>query len=121
MRIHSYASGRDLAELHSGDAFVVSGVTISPIARGHGFQVACMRFGPGGLIGRHDATVPQLFVVADGDGWVSGEDGTRRPIGAGEAAFWVAGESHESGSERGMSAFVLEATALKVLMPGDDA
>ena len=30
---------------------------------------------PGGVVGRHPAVVPQLFVVVSGSGWVSGADG----------------------------------------------
>jgi quercetin dioxygenase-like cupin family protein len=67
---------------------------------------------PGGVVGRHPAAVNQLFVVVGGSGWVSGDDGEREPIRAGEAVLWVAGEEHESGSEEGMAALVLESDSL---------
>lgn len=67
---------------------------------------------PGGVVGRHPAGVPQLFVVVSGSGWVSGSDGQREPIGAGEAVVWEEGEEHESGSDEGMTVLAVEAEAL---------
>jgi quercetin dioxygenase-like cupin family protein len=56
--------------------------------------------------------VAQLFVVVRGSGWVSGRDGQREAISAGEAVLWEPGEEHESGSDEGMTALVLEAESL---------
>lgn len=94
--------------------FGSSGASIAPIARpGPGFvQLGCMYVTAGGHVGRHPAASPQLFLVVAGEGWVSGADGTRVPISSGEAAFWEPGEEHESGSDGGMTAMVLEAEAL---------
>lgn len=71
-----------------------------------------IEIGPGGLVGRHPAAVAQLFVVVRGSGWVSGADGTREVIAAGEAVLWKQGEEHESGSDEGMTALVVEAESL---------
>lgn len=71
-----------------------------------------IEIGPGGVVGRHPAVVPQLFVIVQGSGWVSGADGEREPIAAGEAVLWESGEEHESGSEEGMTVLVLEAESL---------
>jgi quercetin dioxygenase-like cupin family protein len=68
-----------------------------------------IEIGPGGVVGRHPAVVAQLFVVVRGTGWVSGADGLRIQISAGEAVFWEPGEEHESGSDEGMTALVVEA------------
>jgi quercetin dioxygenase-like cupin family protein len=73
-----------------------------------------IEIGPGGNLGRHPATVPQLFVVVSGSGWVSGADGERLAIAAGQAAVWEAGEEHESGSDDGMTALVVESERLDV-------
>jgi quercetin dioxygenase-like cupin family protein len=71
-----------------------------------------IEIGPGGVVGRHSSVVAQLFVVARGSGWVSGAEGEREPIDAGDAVLWELGEEHESGSASGMTALVLEAEAL---------
>jgi quercetin dioxygenase-like cupin family protein len=76
------------------------------------FQVGCFHIDPGGVVGFHEATFPQLFMVVSGEGWVRGEEPERRPIFPGQAAFWEAGEWHESGSETGMMAVVVESAAL---------
>jgi quercetin dioxygenase-like cupin family protein len=64
---------------------------------------------PGGVVGRHPAASAQLFVVVRGSGWVSGADGLRIQISAGEAVLWEQGEEHESTSDEGMTALVVEA------------
>ena len=68
-----------------------------------------IEIGPDGLVGRHPAVVAQLFVVVRGTGWVSGADGLRIQISVGEAVLWEPGEEHESGSDEGMTALVVEA------------
>jgi quercetin dioxygenase-like cupin family protein len=73
-----------------------------------------IEIGPGGVVGRHPAVVAQLFVVVRGTGWVSGADGLRIQISAGEAVLWEPGEEHESGSDEGMTALVVEAESLTV-------
>jgi quercetin dioxygenase-like cupin family protein len=89
-----------------------SKVVISPIFLSEvGARMACFYIGMGGFIPRHPATGPQLFVAIDGSGWVSGEDGTKVPIKAGQAAFWEGGETHESGSDDGMKAIVVECSS----------
>ena len=90
------------------------GASIAPVARPEpGFvQLGCIYVASGGCVGRHRADIPQLFLVVAGQGWVSGADGVRMPIRAGQAAFWEPGEDHESGSEQGMTALALEAEAL---------
>jgi hypothetical protein len=68
----------------------------------------CMHIPAGGIVGYHQATEPQLFLVVAGAGWVRGEAEMRCPIAAFEAAFWQGGEWHEAGSETGMTVFVIE-------------
>jgi quercetin dioxygenase-like cupin family protein len=75
-------------------------------------RVVVIEVAPGGVVGRHPAAVSQLFVVVTGSGWVSGVEGDREPIEAGEAVLWKQGEEHESGSETGMTALVVEAESL---------
>jgi quercetin dioxygenase-like cupin family protein len=75
-------------------------------------HVVVMEIGPGGVVGRHPAVVAQLFVVVRGSGWVSGAEGGREPMAAGEAVLWDEGEEHESGSDVGMTALVIEAESL---------
>ena len=77
-------------------------------------HVVVIEVGQGGKVARHPAVAAQLFVVVRGSGWVSGADGGREEIHAGEAVLWEPGEEHESGSDEGMTALVVEAESLEV-------
>jgi len=70
--------------------------------------VNCAYLDAKGVIGYHQATVPQLFLVVRGDGWVRGESAGKTPVKAGQAAHWEKGEWHESGTETGMTAIIIE-------------
>jgi quercetin dioxygenase-like cupin family protein len=88
--------------------------TITGVQRTTGpVQIACMRIGAGGVVGYHQATTRQMFLVVAGAGWVTGADRDRRAIAAGEAAYWDTGEWHESGSMEGMTVIVIEGDALR--------
>jgi quercetin dioxygenase-like cupin family protein len=93
------------------------GVTIAPLtiplSQGAPAQAAVFRVEPGGRIGRHAASVPQILAVLEGSGSVSGRDGVAEPIAAGEAVFWQQGEQHETTSAAGMTALILEAERLE--------
>jgi quercetin dioxygenase-like cupin family protein len=84
-----------------------------PLWSGAAFQAAIFRIAPGGGIGRHPATVPQILAVLEGSGRVSGADGELEPIHPGQAVFWAEGEDHETVSDDGLTALVLEAPGLE--------
>lgn len=99
--------GRQVSEF--GSNFEMSGLAL-PTTDLH---VGCMRLEAQGLIGYHPATLPQLFIVVQGDGWVRGENAERVPISAGGAAFWNAGEGHEAGTDTSLTAIVVECSLLQ--------
>jgi len=93
------------------DAHGSSGFVISRIAHLLDEAVVnCAYLERDGVIGFHQATIPQLFLVVQGDGWVRSESPERISIRAGQAAHWEKGEWHESGTETetGMTAIILE-------------
>jgi quercetin dioxygenase-like cupin family protein len=94
------------------DQELLERVTIAPLTPPGGFQAAVFRVSAGGRIVRHPATVPQILAVLEGEGRVSGADGELEPIAAGEAVFWPAGEEHETTSDGGLTALVLEGEGL---------
>jgi quercetin dioxygenase-like cupin family protein len=100
------ALGREIAQFGSHDAVMVG------IQRGDSvFQLGCLHLGVGGVLGRHPAGTRQLLLVVAGEGWVSaGED--RRPISVGQAAYWEPGEEHETTTESGLMALILESNTL---------
>jgi quercetin dioxygenase-like cupin family protein len=74
--------------------------------------------GSGGVVGRHSTGCHQVFAVLSGPGWVSGGDGDRETVTRGDVVIWEPGEDHESGSDEGMTAIVVEAEELDGLMDG---
>jgi quercetin dioxygenase-like cupin family protein len=75
-------------------------------------NIGCMHLDKDGIIGYHQAVVPQLFLVVSGEGFVRGEDEAIYPIKAGEAAFWVKDEFHETTTKTGLTAIVIESEKL---------
>jgi hypothetical protein len=53
--------------------------------------------------------------VLDGAGEVAGADGEFQPIAAGEAVFWSAGEEHETRTDDGLTALIIEGPGLQPL------
>lgn len=102
------------------DAYGSQGLLLARIVRSTGpVQIGCMHLRADGAVGYHQATVPQLFLVVHGSGWVQGEG--KEPVGieAGQAAFWAAGEFHGAGTPEGMVALVIEGETIdaSIFMP----
>ncbi|WP_227394630.1 cupin domain-containing protein [Jeotgalibacillus aurantiacus] len=77
-------------------------------------QISIMHLEEGGVIGYHQASMPQLLMVVSGRGEVRGAENTYVEIKTHEAAFWEKGEWHETRSEEGLTAIVIEGPVLKV-------
>jgi quercetin dioxygenase-like cupin family protein len=96
---------------------LLEGVTVAPLTEplrgGAPVQAAIFRLRAGGRIARHPAAVPQILAVLEGHGTVSGGDGARYPVAAGDAVYWAAGEEHETATEHGLTALVLEGPAVR--------
>lgn len=105
-----FAFGPDVAFVPRGD--LLHRVTVAPLTapagEGSEVQAAIFRVAPGGRLLRHPATFPQILAVLEGSGEVSGADGVDEPIAAGEAVFWSEGEEHETKSEGGLTALIVE-------------
>jgi quercetin dioxygenase-like cupin family protein len=95
-------------------AFGSHDVLLSRIMRtSSGVQIGCMHVQPNGVIGLHQAVGPQLFLVVQGQGWARGKDTPRTAIHAGQAVFWEDQEWHETGTETGLVAIVIEGEVLE--------
>jgi quercetin dioxygenase-like cupin family protein len=104
---------RDLATRSIAD-FGSEGFGIVPMSPGA--HVVVCTLSPGGRIGRHSAVVDQCLVVVEGDAEVSGEDGISHVIHPGSVALWDAGESHETRSQSGLTALIVEGDGLVVAL-----
>lgn len=110
MEIDSFAGAVGHAVNGPEGRFVLSPLANVPEAS----RLVCMHLAPGGTVGEHEAVGSQLFCVVDGEGWVSGDDATRRPVHPMEAAYWRPGERHAAGTESGMVAVILEAVDVEI-------
>ena len=93
------------------DASGSAGVTAAALARLEkvdGAGVDVLTFEPGGLLGRHPTRLWQLFLLVSGTGWASGSDGVQERLVPGDAVLWEPGEEHESGTDDGMVAVVVQ-------------
>lgn len=68
----------------------------------------------GGIIGYHDATVPQLLLIIEGEGWVRTSLEGKVKVTAGDAVFWEKGEGHETTTTKGLKAIVVESEGLTI-------
>jgi len=71
-------------------------------------HVYMLHFDADGVIGRHEAGFGQLLIVLSGTGWVSGDDGNRSQVNAGDVVYFERGEQHAKGSDTGMQALMVQ-------------
>ena len=76
-------------------------------------HIYCVRFGPGVMLGEHPAGFGQLFLVVEGSGWVSGQDGERVELHTGQGAYFAKDETHAKGSDVGMTAIMIQVMELQ--------
>ncbi len=75
-------------------------------------QISCLYLGQGGRAGLHQAVSSQLCLIVQGEGWVRGEAADRIPVKAGLAVYWEKDEWHETSTNSGMIAIVIESESL---------
>lgn len=84
------------------------GFAVSDLGRIRDGRLSCLRLDAGGRIGKHPAVGRQLLLLVDGHASVSGTDGVAVALRPGRAVIWSPGEQHETRSDTGMLALVLE-------------
>lgn len=76
-------------------------------------HIGCMHLESDGIIGYHQAVVPQLLLIVSGEGLVRGEDEQYFTVKKGDAVFWEKDEWHETKSAHGLTAIVIESEELE--------
>lgn len=98
-------------------AFGSEGFTMAGIVReAEDTHIGCMYLEKGGIVGGHPAPVPQLLLVMAGEAVVRSDGGEPQTIGPGTAAYWESGEWHETRTETGLTAIVIESANMNVRM-----
>lgn len=82
-------------------------------------HIGAMHLKENGIIGYHEAVVSQLLLIVGGEGYVCGANKEKMKVEVGQAVFWEKGEPHETSTEHGLMAIVMEAEDLEraILMP----
>lgn len=75
-------------------------------------HIGCIHLEKDGVVGYHQAVVPQLLLVVEGEGFVRGETDDYIKVQSGEAVFWNLGEWHETKTDTGLTAIVIESEEL---------
>lgn len=75
-------------------------------------RIGCMYLEEDGIIGHHQAAVPQLLLIISGEGYVKGDEDKYSQVGPGDAVFWKKDEWHETKTSAGLTAIVIESEAL---------
>lgn len=70
---------------------------------------------PGEVIGFHRAVISQILLVVDGDAWVSSDTQEKQRLTKGDIVSWEKGEGHETATDSGLTALIVEAEDLSVL------
>lgn len=65
-----------------------------------------------GIIGNHKAPVNQIFLIVDGEAIVSSNNHTTVSISKNTAVFFEAGEMHETRTNNGLNAVIIESPDL---------
>ena len=113
MEIFQFDRREKVIEYHGSQ-----GMRATRIAAGDGeVRLTCLALEPGGVIGTHPATVPQLFLVISGEGWTAGPDHERVPVAAGWGVRWEQGEIHTTGTDTGLVALAVEGAPLSLFAP----
>ncbi|NME04423.1 cupin [Psychrobacillus sp. BL-248-WT-3] len=94
---------------HYNSNFIMSKVT----KLGSEAVIGCMHLEENGVIGFHKAVMPQLLLIVNGEGWVTGKEQTKIQVRAGDAVFWEKGEGHQTMTDTFLTAIVIEAKELK--------
>jgi quercetin dioxygenase-like cupin family protein len=109
------------SKLENVSTYESRGTSAVRLAAGHGEAHAYqLQFEAGGAIGRHEAGYGQLFIVLAGRGWVSGREGVRVEVDAGDVVLIERGEQHAKGSETGMTAVMVQVRDLAATDGGLD-
>jgi quercetin dioxygenase-like cupin family protein len=97
---------RPLTEYGSTDAVVAF------IAGDDDASIVRITLAAGGRIGRHAGRGSQLFIIVEGSGRVRAGGGEPIEVNAGDAIRWEAAEEHETTTDEGLVALVIQAARL---------
>ncbi|PGR73111.1 cupin [Bacillus thuringiensis] len=78
-------------------------------------HIGCMHLDKNEVVGYHQTTLPQLLLIVNGEGTVRGEKEEFIKVQNGDAVFWNKDEWHETTTDIGITAIVIESEELNPL------
>ncbi|TLQ40395.1 cupin [Ruoffia tabacinasalis] len=75
-------------------------------------NIGCIHLDENGIVGYHQAVVPQLLLILKGEGYVRNEKAKYIKVEPGDAVFWNKDEWHETKTKVGLTAIVVESEEL---------
>lgn len=99
-------TGRKMTAFDSN--FILSHITQTEKAA----RIVCMHLEENGVIGYHQAAMPQLLLIISGESFVRGNDDEYLKVHHGDAVFWEKDEWHETKTKTGLTAIVIESDEL---------
>ena len=99
-------SGKQIAKFQSD--FIMSRILLTDKE----INIGCMHLDENGIVGYHQAVVPQLLLVVSGQADVRNEEDAYFTIKPGDAVFWEKDEWHETKSVTGLTAIVIQGSEL---------
>lgn len=106
-------SGKKISKFNSD--FIISRI----IETNKVTSIGCMHLDRNGIVGYHQAIVPQLLLILNGEGFVRNEKDEYYKVAVGDAVFWRKDEWHETKTTIGLTAIVIESEELtpELFMP----
>lgn len=77
-------------------------------------HIGIMDLPENGKVGYHEANVPQMLIILEGEGWVRAAEEAKARVTAGNIVFWEKGEGHETTTNSGMKAIIIESEGLDI-------
>lgn len=109
MEFYSFSKENGKKIAHFNSDFIMSRI----IQTDKTTQIGCMHLEKNGIVGYHQAVTPQLMLVLNGEGYVRNEIEEYYKVQAGNAIFWGKGEWHETKTDKGLTAIVIESESLE--------
>ena len=109
MKVVAFDATRELTRFGSRGA-TIGGVAVCS----GGMRISILELAPGGVLGLHETTCPQLLLVIAGSARVCGGDETAE-LATGAGVLWEQGELHETVTDAGLTAIVVEADSIDLL------
>jgi quercetin dioxygenase-like cupin family protein len=100
-------SGKEISKFNSS-GFTMSRIILTEKVT----NIGCMYLEENGVVGYHQAVTPQLLFITSGEGYVRGETEEYYKVRAGDAVFWRKDEWHETKTDIGLTAFVMQSEDL---------